>query len=258
MPVSYALVNPDVCAPPLDDDPDALEEGYLSREKKHGCTMCHKRFDRPSTLKKHLLVHTGEKAFQCTICERRFGVMSNLNRHIRRCSLREVHTHGAAGSAPAHPSSLEDKDDAPPATVTGKRGRTPPPGETPDPAKAPRKRRRRPPSPSRWIPASLRAFNLLAPELTPAADVPLPPVRPTYLCPDTGRELGPQWEEERDSFDENVGRAPYHPSDWDKTCRLPGPAGIVKFGGGISGNYIGDSGFGYELYRGRSGAIRVG
>ncbi|KAJ7751880.1 hypothetical protein DFH07DRAFT_825764 [Mycena maculata] len=36
----------------LEEDADAIEEGYLSREKKHGCTMCHKRFDRPSTLKK--------------------------------------------------------------------------------------------------------------------------------------------------------------------------------------------------------------
>ncbi|KAJ7038680.1 hypothetical protein C8F04DRAFT_1034219 [Mycena alexandri] len=256
MPVSYALMNPDVCAPPLEDDPDALEEGLLSREKKHGCTMCHKRFDRPSTLKKHLLVHTGEKAFQCTICERRFGVMSNLNRHIRRCSLREVHTHGASGASAPALSSLDEKDSPP--IVPGKRGRTPPLPSSVDSPKAPaapRKRRRRPPSPSRWIPASLRSFNILPPELTPAADIPLAPVRPTYLCPNTGRVPGPQWEEERDSFDENVGRAPYHPSEWDKTCRLPGPA--VKFGGGIGGNYIGESDFGYDLYRSRS-AIRVG
>ncbi|PIL30847.1 transcription factor [Ganoderma sinense ZZ0214-1] len=32
-----------------------------SKKKMHQCMMCHKSFDRPSTLRKHLLVHTGEK-----------------------------------------------------------------------------------------------------------------------------------------------------------------------------------------------------
>ncbi|KAF8150398.1 hypothetical protein K438DRAFT_440864 [Mycena galopus ATCC 62051] len=250
-----AMMYPDLIRETAEDD--TIEEGFLSREKKHGCTMCHKRFDRPSTLKKHLLVHTGEKAFQCTICERRFGVMSNLNRHIRRCSLREVHTHGSAGSAP--PVSLPEKS-AP--ALTGKRGRTPPPSAENAAdigAPVPRKRRRRPPSPSRWIPASLRAFNLLAAEVIPAAPVPLLPVSPRYDS-DTGSDLsGPQWDEERDSWDENVGSAPYHPRDWEKTHRLPGP-GVVKFGGAIGGNCSGDSEskVGYRgVDRVRSRAIRV-
>jgi hypothetical protein len=36
---------PDMMREPatVDDEGDAIEEGYLSREKKHGCTMCHKR-----------------------------------------------------------------------------------------------------------------------------------------------------------------------------------------------------------------------
>ncbi|KAJ6569216.1 hypothetical protein B0H19DRAFT_692042 [Mycena capillaripes] len=270
-PVAYALRYPDSSEPAtereLEDDANAIEEGFLSRDKKHGCTMCHKRFDRPSTLKKHLLVHTGEKAFQCSICERRFGVMSNLNRHIRRCSLREVHTHGAAASA--LPTSLAEKR-AP--VVTGKRARSPPASNSTDgataPAPAPRKRRRRPPSPTRWIPASLRSFNILAPEVTPAARVPLKPVSPrraraAYSRPgsDVGSDDGPEWDEERDSYNENVGRAPYHPSDWDKTHRLPGPLpDLVKFGGAIGGNYSGDSDPGYggvDRVNVQSRAIRV-
>ncbi|KAF7340384.1 C2H2 conidiation transcriptional factor [Mycena venus] len=258
MPVAYAMMYPDLMRETAEDD--TIEEGFLSREKKHGCTMCHKRFDRPSTLKKHLLVHTGEKAFQCTICERRFGVMSNLNRHIRRCSLREVHLHGSAASASAPSASLPETS----TPVTGKRGRTPPPANSSDAASAPappRKRRRRPPSPSRWIPASLLSFNILAPEVTPPAPVPLLPVSPTRARPrydsDVGSDGGPLWDEERDSYDENVGSAPYHPRDWEKTHRLPGP-GVVKFGGAIGGNYSGDSDFGHGGMNGvRSRAIRV-
>ncbi|KAJ6488282.1 hypothetical protein C8R47DRAFT_1216085 [Mycena vitilis] len=268
VPVSYAFMYPDISRPvteeELEDDADAIQEGFMAREKKHGCTMCHKRFDRPSTLKKHLLVHTGEKAFQCTICERRFGVMSNLNRHIRRCSLREVHTHGSAAST----LSASPSETASP-VVTGKRGRTPPGTTSSDgtsaspPAPTPRKRRRRPPSPSRWIPASLRSFNILAPEVQPAAKVPLDPVSPrrarqAHSRIESDTTDGPQWDEERDSWDENVGRTPYHPSDWEKTHRLPGPACVVKFGGALGGNYSGDSDPGYEgVSLVQSRAVRV-
>ncbi|KAJ7447925.1 hypothetical protein B0H11DRAFT_2082043 [Mycena galericulata] len=268
-PVAYAVMFPDMSEPAtageLEEDADAIEEGFLSREKKHGCTMCHKRFDRPSTLKKHLLVHTGEKAFQCPICERRFGVMSNLNRHIRRCSLREVHTHGSAPASSAAASTPE----RPAPVVTGKRARTPPtsaasesvPGNGAAPSS--RKRRRRPPSPSRWVPASLSAFNILAPEANKPAPVPLHPVSPTRVRPaprydsDSGSD-GPQWDEERDSWDENVGRAPYAPGEWAKKHRLPGPCGM-KFGGAVGGNYNADSEYGYGGggSRVRNRAIRV-
>ncbi|KAJ7223465.1 hypothetical protein GGX14DRAFT_352348 [Mycena pura] len=222
---------------PAGADADEIEEDLLqreSREKKHGCTMCHKRFDRPSTLKKHLLVHTGEKAFQCSICARRFGVMSNLNRHIRRCSLREVHTHGSSSAAQCAP-------------VTGKRRRETASTNAEVPAPAPRKRRRRPPSPSRWIPGSLRRFNLLPPEASGRAPVPLSPVWPSRAgCGSCASDvLGPLWDEERDSWDENVGRAPYHPTEWARKRRLPGPVPLpdaIKFGGGVCGKYRGGGG----------------
>ncbi|KAJ7651092.1 hypothetical protein FB45DRAFT_713419, partial [Roridomyces roridus] len=183
-----------------------------SREKKHGCTMCHKRFDRPSTLKKHLLVHTGEKAFQCHICERRFGVMSNLNRHIRRCSLREVHTHGSAAAVPS------------PERSNGKRATS----TTSNPA-PPRKRRRRPPSPSRWVPASLRSLNLLTPETNSPCPCPLNPVSPARprsmrnYDSDVSSSDELPYDEERDSWDENVALTPYVAGEWEKTRRLPGP-----------------------------------
>ncbi|KAF8124078.1 hypothetical protein EV363DRAFT_715912 [Boletus edulis] len=101
---SYALNLPDMSAPPPDPSPSfnasstspatssditqsirnacannartapsrtSKQEGAgpRPREKKHGCWMCEKSFDRPSTLRKHLLVHTGEKGpfVPCTL-----------------------------------------------------------------------------------------------------------------------------------------------------------------------------------------------
>ncbi|KAF7314476.1 C2H2 conidiation transcriptional factor [Mycena kentingensis (nom. inval.)] len=235
------------------------------REKRHGCTMCHKRFDRPSTLKKHLLVHTGEKAFQCSICERRFGVLSNLNRHVRRCSQREVRIHGSrAEIAKAEAAALgvdlgELGGDGASAWLERGRGKRRSNESTSDlnassspHAASPRKRRRRPPTPSRWVPPSLRSFNLLAPEANPAANLPLDPVSPSRALSSPASsgssqrkasleqdfdEVYPDWDEERDSYDENVGMAPYRDLEWSKKRRLPGPAPpLVKFGGCMSGN----------------------
>ncbi|KAJ3512179.1 hypothetical protein NMY22_g15411 [Coprinellus aureogranulatus] len=214
-----------------------------SREKKHACTMCHKRFDRPSTLRKHLLVHTGEKAFVCEICGRRFGVNSNLNRHVKRCALKPVNMAISSPPKSDSPSSGEDTSDqvSPIAqspensftrspTISHKRGSisslsssssssrgrsslSPLQPQHPVTAnsgtKSTQKRRRRAPSPSRWVPLSLLSFNLVSEDMYRSVSVPLAPVR---------RNLP---KEERDSWDENVAPTPYHPHVWKGV--LPGP-----------------------------------
>lgn len=85
-------------------------------------------------------------------------------------------------------------------------------GATPT-VKAPKlpgqKRRRRAPSPSQWVPATLQNLNLLSEDSHRSTSIPLPPVRPNYP------------KEERDSWNENIGVAPYHPVAWNGT--LPGP-----------------------------------
>ena len=99
------------------------------------------------------------------------------------------------------------------------------------------KRRRRAPSPSQWIPGTLQNFNLHSEDSYRATTVPLPPVR---------RNLP---REERNSWDENVNHAPYHPCGWSGT--LPGPGlgqGVglggkdvrnMNFGGGRGGFMLG-------------------
>lgn len=75
-----------------------------------------------------------------------------------------------------------------------------------------RKRARRAPSPSLWVPDSLKAFDLTP--LAKGTPVPLPPVRPF-------QENNGAYVEERNSFDENAAANPYHPRGWKG--RLPGP-----------------------------------
>lgn len=52
---------------------------------KYKCNQCHKAFSRPSSLRIHILSHTGEKPHLCSQpgCGRRFSVQSNMRRHLR-------------------------------------------------------------------------------------------------------------------------------------------------------------------------------
>ena len=47
------------------------------------CETCGKEFDRPSLLKRHIRVHTGERPHVCDICSKGFSTSSSLNTHRR-------------------------------------------------------------------------------------------------------------------------------------------------------------------------------
>ncbi|XP_062850809.1 histone-lysine N-methyltransferase PRDM9-like [Trichomycterus rosablanca] len=51
--------------------------------KIYQCSDCGRNFSCGSNLRKHLRIHTGEKAFQCSHCGRRFTYKSNLQKHQR-------------------------------------------------------------------------------------------------------------------------------------------------------------------------------
>ncbi|KAJ7795355.1 hypothetical protein B0H14DRAFT_3888265 [Mycena olivaceomarginata] len=86
-----------------DSEPEAIKEGECGdgesgtqEGKKHVCTTCAKRFNRPSSLRIHFNMHTGAMPFRCPhpSCGRAFNVSSNMRRHFRN------HACSASASAP--------------------------------------------------------------------------------------------------------------------------------------------------------------
>ncbi|CDH52705.1 predicted protein [Lichtheimia corymbifera JMRC:FSU:9682] len=58
---------------------------HQSGKKRHQCSVCQKKFGRPSALLTHMYTHTGERPFKCHVqgCGRDFTVQSNLRRHLK-------------------------------------------------------------------------------------------------------------------------------------------------------------------------------
>ncbi|GAN06902.1 hypothetical protein MAM1_0140d06392 [Mucor ambiguus] len=66
-------------------DSTLSHEKSANTPRRYKCTLCVKRFTRPSSLATHMHSHTGEKPYKCAVdgCGRRFSVVSNLRRHAK-------------------------------------------------------------------------------------------------------------------------------------------------------------------------------
>ena len=64
------------------------ENNQDDEEKPYKCHICPKQYNRPNSLKRHIILHSGEKPHVCTYCDKRFALMSYLTEHMK------MHTGG--------------------------------------------------------------------------------------------------------------------------------------------------------------------
>jgi hypothetical protein len=53
-------------------------------DKKFGCTQCERKFFTKKDLKRHSVVHTGNREFSCPHCSQRFGRKDHMTRHAKK------------------------------------------------------------------------------------------------------------------------------------------------------------------------------
>ena len=63
----------------------ADEEEMQGKVRKYQCNYCSKKFGWPTDLKRHILIHTGERPFHCQICSSTFTRNFLLKKHQRKC-----------------------------------------------------------------------------------------------------------------------------------------------------------------------------
>ncbi|XP_017049022.1 zinc finger protein Xfin [Drosophila ficusphila] len=66
----------------------AKKRPYVNRRGRHlyACPDCGKKVQSNYNLRRHMMIHTGERPFPCDLCERRFREFSDLKKHRRRHS----------------------------------------------------------------------------------------------------------------------------------------------------------------------------
>ena len=65
-------------------DAGKLRRHYIihTGEKPYKCDICHRTFGLEYNMKIHRRVHSGDKPYKCTVCGKSFAQKSNLNFHM--------------------------------------------------------------------------------------------------------------------------------------------------------------------------------
>ncbi|XP_026204266.1 zinc finger and SCAN domain-containing protein 21-like [Anabas testudineus] len=75
--------TPNLCYKEINSISVEEDVNDLTRERRHTCPMCAKRFKESSHLKEHVRIHTGEKPYQCKQCGMNFRQSGALTLHMR-------------------------------------------------------------------------------------------------------------------------------------------------------------------------------
>lgn len=60
-----------------------VKSSNTDEEPSASCSICRKVFRERHKLKRHMMIHTGEKPYTCIHCDKAFSLEYNLNTHIR-------------------------------------------------------------------------------------------------------------------------------------------------------------------------------
>uniref|UniRef100_A0A1I8GYI1 peptidylprolyl isomerase n=1 Tax=Macrostomum lignano TaxID=282301 RepID=A0A1I8GYI1_9PLAT len=69
----------------FDSEPESVRP---TGRKSYECQVCGKKFKDPTSVPRHLKLHTGEKPYQCQVCSKKFKDPTSVPRHLK------LHTDG--------------------------------------------------------------------------------------------------------------------------------------------------------------------
>ena len=76
------------------DESTASNNSSRSKVKRFECGQCTMKFTRKDHLRRHRLIHTGDRPFQCEQCKQKFARKDHLKRHYRRHAPHRVERAG--------------------------------------------------------------------------------------------------------------------------------------------------------------------
>ncbi|VDP64079.1 unnamed protein product [Schistosoma curassoni] len=79
----------------IQDSSHAIKSNHKKRKTPYFCSVCHKKFVKPSLLKRHMTIHTKNKSYEFNRCIHCFKVFRSVNRlkmhiyktHLGRCTV---------------------------------------------------------------------------------------------------------------------------------------------------------------------------
>ena len=58
------------------------DSAAVSGKIDFSCRHCDKKFNHPSNLYKHEMIHTGDRPFSCSLCDKKFIQKAHLQKHL--------------------------------------------------------------------------------------------------------------------------------------------------------------------------------